>query len=131
MLSGLRKAASAQGVAADVRHMELLAHYDVVCGATGDSRSGFAVILELTDRRLLIEADVHFSPDDTLTLDFFLPAPGADSGRHKVSLECSIVQCRDTELLHYGARVTAIGESSKRAINALEGRTALSAEEQP
>jgi hypothetical protein len=41
------------------------------------------------------------------------------------------VQCRDTELLQYGARVTAIGESSKQAINALDGKTALSAEEQP
>ena len=56
---------------------------------------------------------------DSLSLNFFLPDAGSDSGRTKVSLRCMVAQCRDREQLHYSARISRISESSKRAIHKL------------
>ena len=143
MLKRLQKAAPADRAPDDVRHLELLAHYDLkravagadpVRGASADSRSGFALILELTDRELLVEGDIPFGPGDRLSLDFFLPDLGADSGRTKVTLECVLTQCLDEAGLQYGARISQIGDTSKRAIQAINDRrgdTASSPKEQP
>ncbi len=128
MLKGLQKAAPAERAPDDVRHLELLAHYDLkraasgadpVGGASADPRSGFALVLELTDRELLVEGDIPFGPGDRLSLDFFLPDLGADSGRTKVTLECVLTQCLDEAGLQYGARISQIGDTSKHAIQAI------------
>ena len=119
MLKGLQKATSVVPAPDAPRQLELLAHYELDDPETGDTRSGFAVILELTDRRLLLEGDVAFSADDELRLRFFLPDPQADSGRVNVALRCTIAQC-DATKLHYSARISKIGEAAKKAIRSFE-----------
>lgn len=116
MLSGLQKATSSVRRKGEPRPLELLAHYEIEDPETGDSRSGFAVILELTDRVLLIEGDVAFSVGDELRVSFFLPDPSSDSGRVNVSLRCAVAQCRDEAKLHYSTRISRIGNAAKRAI---------------
>ena len=123
MASGMHEDASADGPMSDVRHLELLAHYECSDPATGNTRSGFAVILELTERRVLLEGDVALQMGDVLNMNFFLPSPGQESGRTSVSLECLVAQCRDTEKLHFSVRVAKIGEKSKLAIQALQKKS--------
>lgn len=118
MLSGLQKATPPAPVAVEPQ-LELLAHYEVEDPETGHSRSGFAVILELTDRRMLVEGDVAFESGDELKIRFFLPDPGANSGRVNVALECTIAQCRDATKLHYSTRISKIGEAARSAIRSL------------
>jgi hypothetical protein len=118
-LSGLQKASSSVANGSDVSDLELLAHYELVDEQTGRERSGFAVLLELTHRRLTLEGDVALSPGDTLKMNFFLPDSGSDEGRLKVSLSCMVAQRRDNDQLHYSARISKIGESSRRAIEKL------------
>jgi hypothetical protein len=102
-----------------VADLELLAHYELRDSKSGDMRSGFAVILELTDRRLLLEGDVPFEAGDQLDVNFFLPDSGTDSGRTKVALCCVVAQCRDTEQLQYSMQISKISEASKSAIQNL------------
>ena len=118
MLSGSQKATSA--VADAPRQLELLAHYELDDPKTGDSRSGFAVILELTDRRLLLEGDAAFSAGAELRVSFFLPDPQADSGRVNVALRCIVAQCCDATKLHYGVRISKISEAAKKAISSFD-----------
>jgi hypothetical protein len=127
MSNGLQKAVSDDGGSADVRDLELLAHYERGDARSGGARSGFAVILELTDRRILLENDVSLEAGDALRMNFFLPDAGQVSGRLKVSLECRVTLCRDAERLHYGAAISKIGEASRQAILSLqsENRTGV------
>ncbi len=118
-LNGLQKASSLVTTGCDVSDLELLAHYELVEESTGRARSGFAVLLELADRRLMLEGDVPFKAGDTLDMNFFLPDSGSDLGRTKISLRCMIAQCRDEEQLHYSARVSKITDRSKEAIEKL------------
>ena len=118
-LSGLHKASSREANGCDVSDLELLAHYELVEEGTGRARSGFAVLLELSERRLLLEGDVSFKPGDTLDLNFFLPDSGSDMGRTKISLRCAIADCRDLKQLHYNARISKIADRSKQAIEKL------------
>ncbi len=118
-LSGLQKASAGDASSSDVSGLELLAHYELVDQKRGAERSGFAVLLELTDRRLMLESDVPFTPGDQLSMNFFLPDSGSEAGRTKISLSCAVAQCRDAEQLHYSARISKIGESSRRAIQNL------------
>ena len=120
MSNGLQRATSHGGATADVRDLELLAHYELGDSKSGGSRSGFAVILELTDRRIVIENDVALAAGDELRLNFFLPDAGQVSGRLKVSLECRIALCRDAQKLHYGGTISKIGEASRQAILSLQ-----------
>lgn len=119
MLSGLQNASGSDGTA-DVRALELLAHYELTDPRSGAARSGFAVILELTDRRILIENDVPLAAGDELRLNFFLPDAGQASGRSKIALECRVTLCRDSEKLHYGGAISKIGEASRQAILSLK-----------
>ena len=118
-LTGLHKATPALSTSSSVAELELLAHYQQSDDATGDERSGFALLLELSDRRLMLEMDVALDPGSELSLNFFLPDAGADTGRTKVSLVCMVAQCRDPEQLHYSARISKISQPSKRAIEKL------------
>ncbi len=118
MLSGLQKATSA--VPDAPRQLELLAHYELDDPKTGGSQSGFAVILELTDRRLLLEGDTAFSPGAELRVSFFLPDPKVDSGRVNVALRCSVAQCRDATKLHYSIRISKLSEAAKKAISSFD-----------
>ena len=123
-LRGLQKASPTVRASFDVADLELLAHYEMTDDATGDSRSGFAVILELTERRLLLESDVSFEPGDQLRINFFLPDSGADSGRINIALRCMVAQCRDGERLHYSTRISKISDASRRAIQNLHAHRA-------
>ena len=118
MLSGVQKANSGAGSGADVSDLELLAHYELE-SESGKTRSGFAMILELTERRLLLETDVPFTQGDTLRLNFFLPDPGASAVRTKIGLRCLVGQCVDAEKLHYSARVGEIGDVARNAVRSL------------
>lgn len=120
MLTGLQKATSVVPAPTAPRQLELLAHYELDDPETGGSRSGFAVILELTDRWLLLEGDTAFSAGAELRVSFFLPDPQADSGRVNVALRCTVAQCRDATKLHYGVRISKIGEATKKAIRGLD-----------
>jgi hypothetical protein len=115
----LQKASSSGAGGSDVSDLELLAHYECVHAESGRSRSGFAVLIELDARHLTLEGDVAFAPGDTLSMNFFLPDAGSDGGRTKISLSCMVAQCRDSEQLHYSARISKLGESSRRAIEKL------------
>ena len=115
MLSGLQKANPAAGSGADVSDLELLAHYELEHEGS-KTRSGFAMILELTERRMLIEADVAFAHGDALRLNFFLPDAGAAGGRTKIGLRCTVGQCLDDEKLHYSTRISEIGDAARNAI---------------
>jgi len=118
-LTGLQKASTSVADGSDVSDLELLAHYELAEQESERQRSGFAVLLELDARRLTLEGDVAFAAGDTLSMNFFLPDAGSDVGRTKVSLSCVVAQCRDGEQLHYNARISKIGESSRRAIEKL------------
>lgn len=122
MASGMQGDTTADGPMSDVRHLELLAHYERTDPSTGNTRSGFAVILELTERRVLLEGDVALEMGDVLDLKFFLPTPGQESGRTNVGVECLVAQCRDAEKLHYSVRISKIGEKSKLAIQELRAQ---------
>lgn len=107
-------------MSANVADLELLAHYERLDAATGVSRSGFALLLELSERQLLLETDVAFEDGDELSLNFFLPDDlGVEAGRSKVSLRCRVMQCRSRDQLHFSARVSKIGDASRTAIQRL------------
>jgi hypothetical protein len=106
--------------------IELLAHYDVEPGSFDEPRSGFAVVLELSERRLLLEADLSLEPGTNLLLNFFLQEPDGDAQRTNVSLACVVSQCHDEAKQIYSARVTKLAEPARRAIqlytaNSVEG----------
>ncbi len=122
MLRGLKKATPV-APGADRPQLELLAHYELDDPESGCTRSGFAVILELTVRRLLLEGDVDFAAGDELRVSFFLPDPDADSGRVNVALRCTVVQCRDAAKQHYSTRISKIGEAAKNAIRSFDPDT--------
>lgn len=117
-LNGLQKAVP-PGTSHDVAALELLAHYELANESTGEERSGFALLLELSDRRVLLETDVALEAGIEVSLNFFLPDAGPDAGRTKISLRCLVTQCRDTERLHYSARISKISGPSRRAIQQL------------
>ena len=118
MASGLQNANAAARSGADVSDLELLAHYELEHEG-GKTRSGFAMILELTERRLLLETDLPFAQGDELRLNFFLPDAGAAAGRTKIGLRCLVGQCVDAERLHYSARVREIGDAGRNAVRSL------------
>jgi hypothetical protein len=119
MLNGLHKAGEAR---AEPVHspLELLAHYQLRDPETGTSRSGFALILELTPRRLVLESDVAFVSGQELHVSFFLTGEG-DASRVNVAMDCVVAQCRDPERLHYSARVSKISNGSREAILRFQG----------
>ena len=85
--------------------------------AAGDEdRRGFAVVLELTPRRLVIESDWPLETGDVIALNFFLPASSGSGQRVKVNVSCVVAQCKDETKLHYSVRVSKIGEASTKAI---------------
>jgi hypothetical protein len=96
--------------------VELLAHYDVNAGSSQEPRSGFAVVLELSERRLLLETDLSLEPGVEVLLNFFLQGPGSDAQRSNVSLACAVTQCHDEAQLVYSARVTKLEDESRNAI---------------
>ena len=96
--------------------VELLAHYDVNAGSSEEPRSGFAVVLELTERRLLLEADLSLEPGAEMLLNFFLQEPGSDAQRSNVSLACAVTQCHDEAKLVYSVRITKLEDKSRDAI---------------
>lgn len=102
--------------------VELLAHYELVSDSELDTRRGFAILLELDERRLLLETDTAFEAGDELLLNFFL----ADSGteRAKISLTCVVSHCRDENMLRYSARVSRIEDGSKEAVQRFAARIA-------
>ena len=114
MLSGMQKAKPSPAEPEE-SFLGLLAHYELADPETGSSRSGFAVILELETRRVLVEGDVAFSAGQRLDLAFFLPNHEAES-RVNVHLSCEVAQCRDEERLHYSLRVAKASNASKAAI---------------
>ncbi len=119
MLSGSHKASSDASEQDAPHQLELLAHYELDDPETGDSRSGFAMILELSERQLLLEGDVVFSVGSEMRLSFFLPDPQADAGRVNVALECTVGQCHDETKLHYSIRISKISEVGKNAIRSV------------
>jgi hypothetical protein len=119
MLNGLHKA-RAGGAEPARSPLELLAHYQLRDPETGSSRSGFALILELTPRRLVLESDVPFASGQELHISFFLTHE-ADASRVSVAMDCVVAQCRDPEQLHYSARVAKISNGSKEAILRFQG----------
>lgn len=127
MLSGLQNPNPVARSDADVSDLELLAHYELEQKGS-KKRSGFAMILELTERRLLLETDVAFAQGDDLRLNFFLPDAGAAAGRTKVGIKCAVGQCLDAQKLHYSTRVLEIGDAARNAIRGL--REARGAKEQ-
>lgn len=120
MLSGLQKATSDAAMSAKIADLELLAHYERLDAAQGVSRSGFALLIELSEQKVLLETDVAFDDGDELNLNFFLPDAGVDAGRTKVSLRCTVVHCRSRDHLHFAARVSKLGEASRTAIQRLQ-----------
>jgi hypothetical protein len=96
--------------------VELLAHYEVDGGASRSPRSGFAVLLELSERRLLFETDLCLEQATEMHLNFFLHDPDSDAQRSNVSLSCVIGQCRDEAKMIYSARVSKIGDDARQAI---------------
>ena len=96
--------------------VELLAHYDVEAGSSEEARSGFAVVLELTERRLLLETDLSLEPGTEMLLNFFLQVPDSDAQRSNVSLSCEVTQCRDEAKLIHSVRVTKLADDSRQAI---------------
>ena len=96
--------------------VELLAHYEVDGGASRSPRSGFAVLLELSERRLLFETDLCLEQATEMHLNFFLQEPESDAQRSNVSLSCVIGQCRDEAKMIYSARVSKIGDDARQAI---------------
>jgi hypothetical protein len=118
-LSGLHKASPGSESSSDVSNLELLAHYELADSNSGNQRSGFAVLLELSECQLTLEADVAFCEGDTLDINIFLPGSGTKAGRTEVSLCCQVAQCHNQDQLRYGARVSRIGEASKDAIQKL------------
>lgn len=115
MLDGLQKAGAGVGSSGDSAQLELLAHYETTDDGSESCRSGFAVVLELTERRLLVEGDVTLTAGQELKISFFLPS--RDGGRTNVGLDCVVAQCRDAGRLHYSCRVSKISEASRRAIS--------------
>jgi hypothetical protein len=115
MLNGLQKAKPAGAAGPEEPVLELLAHYELEESGTGKARSGFAVILELTDRRLLIESDVELASGQEIQISFFLPNH-KDASRVNVALDCAIAQCRDQARLHYSTRISKISDAARAAI---------------
>jgi len=96
--------------------VELLAHYEVADTEGGDATRGFAVILELSDRSLVMESDVPLDTGSELSLNFFLADPGSTSQRAKISMSCLVARCRDEAKLIYSARVSKMTDSARELV---------------
>ena len=100
-----------------VAEYELLAHYESVDEESGDARSGFAMLVELSESWLMMESDVGLEAGCELSINFFLP--DRDEGRTRVAMQCVVLQCRDHERLHYSARISKIDQASRLGIEKL------------
>lgn len=96
--------------------MELLAHYELAGETNGEVVRGFAVILELSDRRLLFESDVPLETGSELDMNFFLTDAIGGSERAKISLSCILARCRDDARLIYSARVSKLTDGARVAV---------------
>lgn len=103
---------------------ELLSHYEILTNPSGEPRRGFAILLELDERKILLESDYPLETSDVMLLNFFLNEAEESTEREKVTLTCEIRLCRDEAKLVYTAAVSTIDEDSRLALRRLSSRNA-------
>jgi len=93
--------------------IDVLAHFEMPGAAGAEPRRGFANLLEISRRELLLESDDVMEVGDALSLTFFIPAPGgADGPRVKIGLRCNIRRCHEVGKLLYVAELSEVEEAS-------------------
>jgi len=95
--------------------LDLLAHFEVPAAQGGEPRRGFATLIQLDEREVLLEADAPLTRGDPMTLTFFLPA-ARGSERTQISLRCRVYDERDAERLRYAAVVAESGEVGRTGL---------------
>ena len=102
--------------------IDLLVQYQT--GSATGAGEGFVIVLDLDEQHLVLQGDQAFELGADLSLNFFLPGPGPDSPREKVSLSCRIESSRDEVDLIYTAAISAIDAhaTGETAVPAPSGR---------
>jgi hypothetical protein len=97
--------------------VDLLAHFEMPAQGDAEPRRGFATLIELRDRELLMESDAELEIDDLLDLTFFIPsAGGSGPARIRVMLRCEVRLRHDENKLLYTAEFRRLDEESEGAL---------------
>jgi len=91
------------------QELQLLATV-VETGAEGVREASTALVLALSKRRILIEANRVHEKGEKFTLRFFVPLR---EGFSRLSVKCVITEARDLEKLQYEADITDIDETQR------------------
>jgi len=104
--------------------LDLLAHFEVPGAEGGEPRRGFATLIQIDEREVLLEADAPLTRGERMTLTFFVPA-GHGSERTQISLRCRVYDERDGGRLRYAAVVAEAGDAGRTGLRRfLEERSA-------
>ncbi len=101
----------------DVKKVQILATMALAEDASKARGNGFANVLELSERALLLEACRSLEEGTRVQVSFFIPG-GGHNGFEKISMTCVVARARNRRTLHYEAEIVEMDEVSRRILSA-------------